>query len=55
MRNKGVDGQMMGGEQGVPIDQVEQEIAEFEQQLGGMEQGQVPQQPQQPMQGGMYA
>lgn len=52
---EGVDGQMMGGEQGVPIDQVEQEIAEFEQQLGGMEQGQVPQQPQQPMQGGMYA
>lgn len=39
------------GEQGVPIDQVEQEVAEFEQQLGGMQQ---PTQEQVP-QGGMYA
>ena len=39
------------GEQGVPIDQVEQEVAEFEQQLGGMQQ---PTQEQVP-QGGIYA
>ncbi len=38
----------MGGEQGVPIDQVEQELAQFEQQIAGGGQ------PQQPM-GGMYA
>ncbi|HRY74480.1 MAG TPA: hypothetical protein P5098_02205 [Candidatus Dojkabacteria bacterium] len=39
------------GEQGVPIDQVEEEVAEFEQQLGGMQQ---PTQEQVP-QGGIYA
>jgi len=39
----------------VPIEQVEQEMAEFEQQLGGMSQ-QMPQQPQEQVpQGGIYA
>lgn len=42
----------MGGEQGVPLEQVEQEISDFEQQLGGGQpQGGMPQQPM----GGMYA
>lgn len=51
-QEEGVQGQ--GMEQGgVPIEQVEQAIAQFEQQMGGE---QMPMQPQQQMpQGGMYA
>ena len=46
------DGSMGGEQGGVPIDQVEQELAEFEQQIAGGGQEQV--QPQQPT-GGIYA